>query len=132
MKGANDASALGRRKRSKGARGERRAAKWFTGTLGWPAFRTAAQAHTRADTPDVRVTSPAGVCFVEVKETKTLPSKGTLDALAQAESYCQAGEVPVLWMHVAGSSRDVVMMEKAALLRLMGETNDGNGSEVEA
>lgn len=107
--------------RDKGKRGERRAAKWFTGTLGWPAFRTAAQAHTRGDTPDVRVTSPIGVVFCEVKETKALPSKGTLDALAQAESYCQDGEVPILWMHVAGSSQDIVVMEKGALLRLMGK-----------
>lgn len=120
--------------RDKGKRGERRAAQWFTGVMGWPAFRTAAQAHTRGDTPDVRVTAPIGVLFMEVKETKTLPGKATLDAMAQAESYCQDGELPILWMHVGGTSRDVVMMEKTALLRLMKGGDDGeeDGSETEA
>lgn len=112
----------GKRSRDKGKRGERRAAQWFTGVLGWPAFRTAAQAHTRGDTPDVNVTSPIGVLFVEVKETATLPGKTTLAAMAQAEGYCQNGEIPILWMHVAGTSNDLVMMEKGALLRLMRET----------
>lgn len=115
---------MGKASREKGKRGERAAAQWFTGTLGWPAFRTAAQAHTRGDTPDVRVSSPAGVCFVEVKNTATLPGKTTLKALAQAEGYCQAGEIPILWLHVAGTSDDVVVMSKTALLRLMKGGND--------
>lgn len=125
---------VGKASRDKGKRGERRAAKWFTGALGWPAFRTAAQAHTRGDTPDVKVTAPAGVLFVEVKETKTLPGKATLDAWEQAKSYCNEDELPILWMHVGGTSEDLVWMEKAALLRLMEGGRDGNedGQEAEA
>lgn len=106
--------------RDKGKRGERRAAQWFTGVLGWPAFRTSAQAHTRADTPDVRADSPLGVAFVECKETKTLPGKTTIAAWQQAKSYCKDGEVPILWMHIDGTSEDLIMMEKEALLRWKG------------
>jgi hypothetical protein len=135
---------VGKASREKGKRGERAAANWFTGTLGWPAFRTAMQAHTRGDTPDVEAQSPAGVVAVEVKNTATLPGKTTLKAMEQAASYCKDGEVPLLWMHIADTSLDIVcgvcgckcttmwMAEKEALRRIPKGGDHGDGQESEA
>jgi hypothetical protein len=111
---------MGRASRDKGKRHERDVARWFDGTLRWPAHRTAMQAHRRGDTPDVHVESPIGVLFVECKNDRKLPGKAFLDAWEQAESYCIAGQVPVLMLHLHGSNKDMVVMEKEALRRLIG------------
>lgn len=106
--------------REKGKRRERAIAyDYFAGVLGWVAWRTAAQAHTRGDTPDVVVQSPIGVLFVEVKDDATIPGKTFWKAWDQACSYCKAGELPVLTMHRQGTSVDLVVMEKATLVELV-------------
>jgi hypothetical protein len=101
---------------AKGRLGENRARDWAIFN-GWPAIRTATKLQDSEGQPDVVVDLYGQPVLIEAKNRKGQPPKTFLKFIDQAEGYCRQDEIPWLYQHVHGTSRDIISMEKDQLAR---------------